>query len=159
MLFEIAVGIFHFFAKCVKNIGWMIKSHVLIFVYFAVSTFSYGCGGRIRTDDLLGMSQVRLPLLHSALTGVPDRSRTYTGRSLNPVPLPIGLQEQLVIPVGFEPTPPGLRVRCPTVRRENHMELPVGFEPTVHCLQGSCVTVSLQELMVLHKRIELLYPV
>ena len=52
----------------------------------------------------------------------------------------------MVIPVGFEPTSPGLKGRCPTIRRENHMELPVGFEPTIHCLQGSCITVVLQEL-------------
>ena len=29
------------FTKCVINIGWMIKSHVLIFWYFAVSTFKW----------------------------------------------------------------------------------------------------------------------
>ena len=51
----------------------------------------------------------------------------------------------MVIPVGFEPTSPGLKVRYPSVRREDHMELPVGFEPTIHCLQGRCVTVALQE--------------
>ena len=65
----------------------------------------------------------------------------------------------MVIPVGFEPTPPGLRVRCPTVRLENHMELPVGFEPTILCLQGRCISVVLQEHMVLHKRVELLFSV
>ena len=29
----------------------------------------------------------------------------------------------VVIPVGLEPTLPGLKVRCPSVRRENHMVL------------------------------------
>ena len=55
-----------------------------------------------------------------------------------------------MIPVGFEPTSPGLKGRCPTIRRENHMELPVGFEPTVYCLQGSRVTIAPQE-HVCHK--------
>ena len=50
-----------------------------------------------------------------------------------------------MIPVGFEPTSPGLKVRYPSIRRENHMELPVGFEPTVRCLQGSRVTIAPQE--------------
>ena len=56
----------------------------------------------------------------------------------------------MVIPVGFEPTSPGLKVRYPSIRRENHMELPVGFEPTVRCLQGSRVTIAPQE-HVCHK--------
>ena len=48
-------------------------------------------------------------------------------------------------PLRFELRSAGLRVRCPTVRRENHMELPVGFEPTIHCLQGSRVSFAPQE--------------
>ena len=36
----------------------------------------------------------------------------------------------VVIPVGLEPTSPGLRVRCLTIRPENHVVGRVGLEPT-----------------------------
>ena len=51
----------------------------------------------------------------------------------------------MAIPLSFELRSAGLKVRGPTIRRENHMELPVGFEPTIRCLQGRCITVVLQE--------------